>query len=139
MVRMALHRGGQVERSRGTNVVTTSGLGAAAQFLAGETDAFAAEIGFGAGTTPATVADEDLEAALLWRPVDSVARLDATTVRVAWSLPRGLITEGSIAELGLRASDATLVARRVRQAPVPMAADVALEGVWDIHVVDGEE
>ncbi len=119
------------------NLVTSSGADALVRMAIDSLEAPISAVGFGAGSVAPTLADGGLQTPLLWRPVDDITRPSAGTLRVAWSLPAGLINSGVLRELGLRGTDATLFARRVRDEDIPMDSDISLEGVWEFTIASG--
>jgi hypothetical protein len=125
-----------VEAEVGENLVTAAGRDAWARLAVGSLATLVADVGFGDGTAAPLATDTALAAARIWRPVGTVDAPSAGVLRVAWSLPVGLIVDGALSEIGLRASDGTLVARRVRATPIPMAPDVQLTGEWTIQLVE---
>ena len=136
-VRARIYQAGQLVGTwEGANVITDVGRAALAAALVGDIGAAFAEIGAGEGGAAADASDTGLQLATLWRAVEEVSDLGGGTVRIRWRIPEGAATGANLIELGLRASDNTLIARRVRSEAIPMAADVALEGDWDISLVE---
>lgn len=136
-VRARIIRNGRtVETWDGPNVITTAGRDALVRALAGDLAQPIVDVGAGTGSVAADQSDTDLQAAVVWRPIEQITAVGGGVLRVRWEIPTGAATGSVLTEIGLRAPDGTLVARRVRAVGVPMDPDVALQGEWDITLVE---
>lgn len=131
-------RGRLIEIWSGPNLVTDAGLVELAMHMTNAGAPPPPAIGFGDGLTPAAGTDTALAGGRYWRPVDGEgpqAIAGQPMIRFTWSLPAGLVTTGTISEIGL-ATDimpgGVLMARRVRTTPIPMSPAIRLDGTWDL-------
>jgi hypothetical protein len=121
-----------IEEYTDTNLIVNGARVHAAHLFAGDVSGMSiAQIAFGTNGTVPTDADASITNQFA-KPVSGFEYPAMGQVQVNWEL---LVTEDNgqaIMEFGLLAADGTLLARKVRNAPIHKESDISIEGHWTI-------